>query len=302
MDLNFFKKVRILDGGMGQELLARGMKPNGTLWSANALMDKNYHKLLLDIHLDFVKAGAEVIVTTTFTTRKSRLKDNNVLDQFDYLNKKAGEIAYEVKKTYPHVLIAGGLPPQNLTYESDNRDEKEIKENFTSQASLLNPYVDFFYFDVLSSVREFKIAIESIKKFGKPYLLGAHISEGKCLPSGEKISNIIKDINHDKLLGLILSCVSPENFELNLNEIKSLDIPFGFKLNAFVKTNPKPNYTGAYKKSKTGNPNEFLGVRKDLTPEKMFKFAKKFRDSGATIIGGCCETRPSHIRAFSKLR
>ena len=302
MDLNFFKKVRILDGGMGQELLARGMKPNGTLWSANALMDKNYHKLLLDIHLDFVKAGAEVIVTTTFTTRKSRLKDNNVLDQFDYLNKKAGEIAYEVKKTYPHVLIAGGLPPQNLTYESDNRDEKEIKENFTSQASLLNPYVDFFYFDVLSSVREFKIAIESIKKFGKPYLLGAHISEGKCLPSGEKISNIIKDIDHDKLLGLILSCVSPENFELNLNEIKSLDIPFGFKLNAFVKTNPKPNYTGAYKKSKTGNPNEFLGVRKDLTPEKMFKFAKKFRDSGATIIGGCCETRPSHIQAFSKLR
>ena len=302
MDLNFFKKVRILDGGMGQELLARGMKPNGTLWSANALIDKNYHKLLLKIHLDFIKAGAEVIVTTTFTTRKSRLKDNNVLDQFDYLNKKAGEIAYEVKKTYPHVLIAGGLPPQNLTYESDNRDEKEIKENFTSQASLLNPYVDFFYFDVLSSVREFKIAIESIKKFGKPYLLGAHISEGKCLPSGEKISNIIKDINHDKLLGLILSCVSPENFELNLNEIKSLDIPFGFKLNAFVKTNPKPNYTGAYKKSKTGNPNEFLGVRKDLTPEKMFKFAKKFRDSGATIIGGCCETRPSHIQAFSKLR
>ena len=302
MDLNFFKKVRILDGGMGQELLARGMKPNGTLWSANALIDKNYHKLLLKIHLDFIKAGAEVIVTTTFTTRKSRLKDNNVLDQFDYLNKKAGEIAYEVKKTYPNVLIAGGLPPQNLTYESDNRDEKEIKENFTSQASLLNPYVDFFYFDVLSSVREFKIAIESIKKFGKPYLLGAHISEGKCLPSGEKISNIIKDINHDKLLGLMLSCVSPENFELNLNEIKSLDIPFGFKLNAFVKTNPKPNYTGAYKKSKTGNPNEFLGVRKDLTPEKMFKFAKKFRDSGATIIGGCCETRPSHIRAFSKLR
>ena len=302
MDLNFFKKVRILDGGMGQELLARGMKPNGTLWSANALIDKNYHKLLLKIHLDFIKAGAEVIVTTTFTTRKSRLKDNNVLDQFDYLNKKAGEIAYEVKKTYPNVLIAGGLPPQNLTYESDNRDEKEIKENFTSQASLLNPYVDFFYFDVLSSVREFKIAIESIKKFGKPYLLGAHISEGKCLPSGEKISNIIKDIDHDKLLGLILSCVSPENFELNLNEIKSLDIPFGFKLNAFVKTNPKPNYTGAYKKSKTGNPNEFLGVRKDLTPEKMFKFAKKFRDSGATIIGGCCETRPSHIQAFSKLR
>ena len=70
MDLNFFKRTRILDGGMGQELLARGMKPNGTLWSANALLNEEYHKLLLDTHLDFIKAGAEVIVTTTFTTRK----------------------------------------------------------------------------------------------------------------------------------------------------------------------------------------------------------------------------------------
>ena len=44
MDLNFFKQTRILDGGMGQELLARGMKPNGTLWSANALLNEKYHK------------------------------------------------------------------------------------------------------------------------------------------------------------------------------------------------------------------------------------------------------------------
>ena len=78
MDLNFFKQTRILDGGMGQELLARGMEPNGTLWSANALLHEKYHQLLLDTHLDFIKSGAEVIVTTTFTTRKIRLKDNNV--------------------------------------------------------------------------------------------------------------------------------------------------------------------------------------------------------------------------------
>ena len=302
MDLKYFNKVRILDGGMGQELLARGMVSNGTLWSTNALLHEKYHKLILDTHLDFIKAGAEIIVTTTFTTRKSRLRDNKVLDKYEYLNKKAGEIAQRVKKIYPKVLIAGGLPPQNLTYEADDRDEDEIKENFNSQAKLLNPYIDFFYFDVLSSVREVRIAVDSIKEFGKPYLVGAHISEGKNLPSGEKVTNIIKDIKHENLLGLILSCVSPENYELNLEEIKKLGVPFGFKLNAFVTTNPKPNYTGAYNKSKTGNPNEFLGVRKDLTPEKMYEFAKKFKDAGATIIGGCCETRPSHIQAFSKLK
>ena len=199
-------------------------------------------------------------------------------------------------------MIAGGLPPQYLTYEADTRSENEIRDDFYHQAKILNPYVDFFYFDVLSSVKEFKIAIECIKEFNKPYLIGAHISEGTKLPSGESISEIVTKINHDKLLGIILSCISPENYDLNLKEIKNLNIPFGFKLNGFIKTNPKPNYTGAYKKSKTGNPNEFLGQRKDLTPDKMAEFAKKFHDAGATILGGCCETRPSHIKAFSKLK
>jgi len=301
MDLNFFKQTRILDGGMGQELLARGLEPNGTLWSANALLQKKYHQLLLDTHLDFIKAGAEVIVTTTFTTRELRLKDNNVEDKFEYLNLKAGEIAQKAKKVYPNVLVAGGLPPQYLTYEADPRPEEIIASNFKKQAKLLNPYVDFFYFDVLSSVKEFKIAIDSIKEFNKPYLIGAHISSGTSLPSGEKISKIISSIKHKKLLGIILSCISPENYELNIDEIKNLGVPFGFKLNAFIKTNPKPNYSGAYKKSKTGNPNEFLGVREDLTPQKMAEFVKKFKDAGATILGGCCETRPAHIEEMSKL-
>jgi S-methylmethionine-dependent homocysteine/selenocysteine methylase len=300
VDLNFFKQTRILDGGMGQELLARGMKPRGTLWSANALLDDNYHQLLLDTHRDFVKAGAEVIVTATFTTRRKRLRDNNVEDKFEYLNKKAGEIALSVKKEFPNILVAGGLPPQDLTYESDTRNEEEIIDSFNEQAKLLNPYVDFFYFDVWSSIKEFKCGIKAIREFNKPYLIGIHISEGIHLPSGEKIS-AIKNIVDNKLLGIMLSCVSPENYEINLEELKSLNVPFGFKINGFVTTKPKNGYTSTFGKS-NGNPNEFLGQREDLTPYKLSEFAKKFKNNGATILGGCCEIRPSHIKAFVALK
>ena len=300
MDLNFFKQTRILDGGMGQELLARGMKPRGTLWSANALLDCNYHQLLLDTHRDFVKAGAEVIVTATFTTRRKRLRDNNVENKFEYLNKKAGEIALSVKKEFPNILVAGGLPPQDLTYEADTRNEEEIIDSFNEQAKLLNPYVDFFYFDVWSSIKEFKCGIKAIREFNKPYLIGIHISEGIHLPSGEKIS-AIKNIVDNKLLGIMLSCVSPENYEINLEELKSLNVPFGFKINGFVTTKPKNGYTSTFGKS-NGNPNEFLGQREDLTPYKLSEFAKKFKNNGATILGGCCEIRPSHIKAFVALK
>ena len=302
MNLDFFKQTRILDGGMGQELLARGMVPKGTLWSACALLNEKYHQLLLDTHLDFINSGAEVIVTTTFTTRRMRLRDNGVEDKFEYLNTKAGEIAKKAKDLNPHIFVAGGLPPQYLTYEADTRPDDEIKENFYDQAKLLNPFIDFFYFDVLSSVREFKLAIKAIESFDKPYLVGAHISEGVKLPSGETISEIITVINQKNLLGLILSCVSPENYEENLKEIKGLGIPFGFKLNGFVTTKPASGYTNTFNKSKAGNPNEFLGHREDLTPEKMAIFIKKFKDAGATILGGCCETRPSHIKEMAKLK
>ena len=302
MNIDFFKKTRILDGGMGQELLARGMDPNGTLWSANALLQEKYHKLLLDTHLDFVKSGAEVIVTNTFTLRRKRLRDNNIEDKFEYLNTKAGEIAKEAKKLNPHIFIAGGLPPQDDTYVADLREDKMIRNDFFDQAKILDPFVDFFYFDVLSSVKEIKLAIEAIQSFKKPYLIGAHISEGTKLPSNENISEIIDKIEHKSLLGLILACVSPENYEINLNELKNLGVPFGFKLNAFLTTkNVKGSYMSKYKKS-NGNPNEFLGLRKDLTPQKIFEFAKKFKEAGATILGGCCETRPSHIKSISKLK
>ena len=99
--------------------------------------------------------------------------------------------------------------------------------------------------------------------------------------SDMKISEI-KNIIDKHLLGIMLSCVSPENYEINLQELKSLNVPFGFKINGFVTTKPKNDgYTSTFEKS-NGNPNEFLGQRKDLTPDKMAEFAKKFKEAGAT--------------------
>ena len=305
MDLNYFQSIRILDGGMGQELLARGLKPKGTLWSASALLDEKNHKLLTDTHLSFINAGADVIVTNSFTTRRVRFKQNNVENFFDFANKKAGELAVKAKRiSKKNVLIAGGLPAQNDTYQVDNRDKNIIKKDFFDQANLINPYVDFFYLDVISSGREIEIALDITEKLNKPVLVGLHIRKDGKLPSGETITKIVKNYRNNNWLGLISACVSLEIIEKTTKELKNLKIPFGFKANLWGVEEPLPvhKFNNA-KFNETGkNPNIALGRRDDVDGKKFYEFAKKIMKDGATILGGCCEIRPSHIKEISRLK
>ena len=142
MDINYFSKTRILDGGMGQELLKRGLKPQGTLWSAAALIDEKYHQLVTDTHLDFINAGADVIVTTTFTARRNRLIQNKCEEHFEYANTKAVELALKARDiSKKNILIAGGLPNQYQTYSENLGDDLNlIEKNFYDQAKLLKKH------------------------------------------------------------------------------------------------------------------------------------------------------------------
>ena len=296
MDKNYFNKIRILDGGMGQELLNRGVKPHGTIWGASALLHKKYHKIVINTHLEFIKAGAEVIVTNSFGSRKRRLIENNLLSQYKRLNKLAGILAKKaVKKSKKKVLIAGSLPPQNFTYFSDlGNNLKFIRDGFKSQAIILRPYVDFYYLDVMSSYLECKIAIQAIKALKKDFLLGIHIRKDCKLPSGENFFTVINKLKKFKPLGVIASCVSVEDLEMLTKRIYKLNIPFGFKINAF-------EHIPAGWKPDSNNPKVQLGKRKDLTPKKFFLICRKLAKNGAKIIGGCCEIRPKHIKTLKKL-
>jgi len=308
MDINYFSKTRILDGGMGQQLLARGLIAKGSLWSASALINEKYHQLVVDIHLDFIKSGADVIVTNNFSARRIRLIQNKCEKQFEYANVKACELAVRAKEiSKKNVLIAGSLPSQNDTYEPDNRDSDIIKKDFYDQARLIKPYVDFFYLDVISSGKECAIALNVIEKFRLPVLVGLHIQENGKLPSNENISEIVRKYKTKNWLGLVAACVSPEIIVNTADELKQLNIPFGFKANLWKEQTPLSARIIQTKKhgatDKFGiNPNEVLGKRDDYTDVKFLEFSKKMMTKGATILGGCCETKPSHINKIASLK
>ena len=304
MDKDFFKKTRILDGGMGQELLHKGLKPKGTLWSAHALIDEDCHQLVIDTHLDFINAGAEVIVTSTFTARRNRLIQNDCEKYFEKINIKAVELAQKARDiSKKDILIAGGLPNQKQTYTADlGKDLDSIKKNFYDQAKMLRNGIDFYYLDVMSSGLECEIALKAIESFNLPVLVGVHLRDNGQLPSGEKIENIVKKYKNKNWLGIIMACISPKAYGVVSNDLKKIDIAYGFKLNAFKEI--PVGYTVASKDAwgNAGNPNTVLGRNTDLNESRFYEYAKKFMQNGATILGGCCEIRPSHIKEISKLK
>jgi len=304
MNTDYFSKIRILDGGMGQTLLEKGLKAKGSLWSATSLIDEKYHQLVVDTHLDFIKSGADVIVTNNFSARRTRTIQNNVDEHFNYANEKAGKLALKAKEiSKKNILIAGSLPAQNDTYLPDKRDKNLIKKNFSDQANLLKPFIDFFYLDVLSSIREIEIALSVVEKINLPVLVGLHIRENGKLSSGETITSVFEKCKSKSWLGLIAACTSPEITENTADEIKDLKIPFGFKANLWKKQPLPVGEIVSFDEDGFGeNPVDVLGTRDDVTGEKFYDFSKKMIDKGATILGGCCETKPFHISAISKLK
>ena len=305
MDRDFFKSIKIMDGGMGQLLLEKGMISKGTLWSAGALVDEKYHDLLIDCHLSYINSGADVIVTNTFSCRKFRLKENNIEDQFKYLNKKACKLAIQAKQiSKQNVLIAGSLPSQRDTYICDLRSDFEIEKDITEQSEILSEYVDFIYLDVVSSIKEIKIASKIANDLKKNVVVGVHTKKDGKLPSGESLKKLLNSGINENCIGIIFACVSPEIAEKSIKLINECEIPFGVKINLWKIEEPTPIKTfNTAKPQEIGtNPNILFGKRNEITNKVFYEFSKKIIGMGATILGGCCETNPRHIKEISKLK
>jgi homocysteine S-methyltransferase len=305
MNKDFFKKVRILDGGMGQELHAKGLISMGTLWSASANLETKFHNLVVDLHLSYINSGADVIITNTFSARRIRLIQNKVNEHFNYINEQACLLAIKAKDlSKKNVLIAGSLPSQSDTYVEDQRNSNEIEKDFLDQATIINPYVDFFYLDVLSSGKELDIASNVAAKLKKPILAGVHLKKNCLLPTGENVTEVVNKYKNENWLGLIGACVSPEIVENSINELREINLPFGFKANLWEIEEPGPQRTfNTAKYDEIGtNPNIVFGKRDKYDPKLFYEFSKKIKEKGATILGGCCETTPSHIEAIAKLK
>ena len=289
--------IKLLDGGFGQAIINKGLDQIGTLWGCSAYLNEQDHQKVIDTHLDFINAGSKIITTSNFTIRKRRLAQNKLEDKLNVFLEISGKLAQKaVKLSKKKIEIAGSLPTRGETYKSDIfLSDKELLREFQESASILNPYVDLFYLDVLCSYKEIELALESIKNFDKDVIVGIHLKDTGKLPSGENILGLKKILSNYKIRAVIGGCISPEIYQKVSAELKQLNYEYGFKINAFE------NIPDDWSITPNANPNLSLGKRTDLDPDVFVDFCKKAISEGASFVGGCCEINHHHIQALSNV-
>lgn len=278
-----------MDGGMGQELRRRGIKGSNILWSAYALVTAP--QCVVQIHRDYINAGAQIITTNTYSTIRRRLDDAAIGSSFEKLNVAAGELAMAARdECHSDVLIAGSLPPLQGSYRPDLVEEFDIIEPFyREQAEILAPYIDFFLCETMSSSMEAKAAASGAASTGKPVWVSWTLKDGgsNLLRSGETISEAHAELKDIPVSGFLVNCSSPESITQAMDDLGALsEFPVGGYANAFA---------GIPKNWSLTTDASMPGVRDDLTPQVYAEHAQRWITRGARIVGGCCEVGPEHI-------
>ena len=282
------KKIWLLDGGMGQELIKNSKSDPHPLWSTYVMLEEP--DLVRKAHVDFIEAGASVITLNTYSTTPERLEANDLLDKFSFFQKKAINLAREaIDHTKKNVLIAGCLPPLVASYRPDKAPEYDrCVDLYIQIVREQESFVDLFICETMASIKEAKAAVAAAKTSGKSVWCGLTLEDNeKCeLRSGEKLIDSVNELQSLGQEEFLLNCSFPEVIDKGMKILSKNAKFFGGYGNGFTSIDPL----------KTASNVSVLSARTDLGPEKYSKHALNWANDGASVVGGCCEIGPRHIK------
>lgn len=280
--------IILLDGGMGQELLARTGDTATPLWATQVMID--HPDVVCAIHGDYFAAGATIATTNSYAIHHDRLIPFGRDGLFAGLHLKALEQAAAARVRHGAGRIAGSLGPLVASYRPDLCPpvaEAEVK--YAEIARLQAPHVDLFLCETMASVEQAEGALRGAAAGGRPVWLSVTVddADGSRLRSGEPVAALAALIERYHPAAVLVNCSVPEAMAAALAVIAGFGLPFGAYANGFT------HITEAFKQDAPTV--DALHARSDLTPERYTEFALGWVAQGATIVGGCCEVGPAHI-------
>ena len=287
--------VTLLDGGMGREIQQRRPEAAHGLWSAGVLLDEP--DLVIEIHREYIDAGAMVITTNNYSTIPSYLGKSGMEGQYRELTGLAATLARRaVRESGKDVGVAGSLPPLEESYRADLVPPPEVaRPIYQGVVEALRDEADLYVCETMSSAIEAHTAASTALAHGqgKPVYVSWSLDEtpGRGLRSGETVKQAVAALAGLDVEGYLFNCTHPEAIEVGLRELKNLTSrPIGCY----------PNRLNKVPDGWTLDNEITTGLRGDLPREIYVAAMLRSIEAGASIVGGCCGIGPSDIRALAE--
>jgi S-methylmethionine-dependent homocysteine/selenocysteine methylase len=280
--------ITLLDGGMGQELVARSGDDPTPLWATRVMLD--HPGLVRDIHADYFAAGATIATTNTYAIHHDRLDRVGLDAMFHALHLRALAEAHEARAAHGSGRIAGSLGPLQASYRPDLTEPlAEAAPKYAEIARILAPHVDLILIETAASIEAAEGAVIGAQAAGKPVWLSISVDDrdGTKLRSGEPVADLQRLLQHP-IAALLANCSVPEAMADALAALKPLGKPFRRlcqRLHPYLRQLPERRAHGE-------------GTHPPPRPHarEICRFRNGLGRPGATIVGGCCEVGPAHIR------
>lgn len=278
------RRALVADGAMGTMLYTRGIFINRCFDELNL----SAPQMVRDIHLEYVRAGAEILETNTFGATRARLTTYGLADKVAEINRAGVRLAREAAAERSHVFVAGAIGPLGVHIEPLGPTSfDEARAMFREQVgALLEAGVDLLIFETFANLNELREAVAAAREAA----------------GGEIV--VIAQVTADEE-GMLHDGADTETFTRFLDQLPA-DV---IGLNCSV--GPKPTLETlermmAYTRKplsampNAGHPTRIEGRNIYLSsPEYMAQYARRMLWAGAKIVGGCCGTTPEHIKSIA---
>lgn len=273
----------VIDGGTGSEVERRGAPKLDNAWSGGGALDAP--GIVREIHEDYIRHGAEIIISNTFSTARNTLQDAGAEADFETLNRRAVELACEARAAMdaPHVLVAGGISYWSFIQRHPPLDE--LADGIAEQARIMKDAgADLLMLEMMVDIDRMLVTLEAAQASGLPVWVGLSCKPNDkgemCLYNGAPLAVALEALA-DKGVPLV--------------SIMHTDVTY---IDACLDVVEKywTGLVGVYAHSGVFTEGTWV-FDNTISPSDFAHSCVRWSNREVHLIGGCCGIRPDHMAA-----
>lgn len=278
------ERVLLVDGAMGTYLHMRGL-PEGQCREELNLKNPS---LVLSVHEEYLRAGADVLETNTFGANYVQLKRFGLEKQIRDINRAGVQLAREVAAHGTGVFVAGSVGPLGALLQPYGRlTLRDVQAIYEEQIGyLVESGVDLLFIETQNSTVEARAAIQAARRVGRVPIvcLMTFDREGRSRMGNELPGALYELVEAGAdVVGFNCGIGPGDAYELVLHRLKDFPHPLCVMPNAGYPTYVAGRWTYA------------------ATPAYFAEYARLFIEAGVVLIGSCCGTTPEHTAAMARV-